>query len=207
MGDHDDAPTTREAAETARIQTPDTSADPTTALPRAQSATSVPQDEVQRLMAESRSRFAAGTTYGAPAEEPAPPVQPPTRPAPPRIAAPPTIAQQPRPVPAPPPRLNPPPPPPSTQPTPPTFAGVGINAGPTAARAATDLDFLPVLTLALALIFPPLALPVGYMTRAHFGPMPSRQSALTQKALILAYVSLGLFGVLVLVSLIAAAVS
>ena len=207
MGDHDDATTAREGAETARIQTPGTSSDPTTALPRAQSGSSVSPDDVQRLMAESSNRFAAGTTYGGQAEqESAPPVQPPPRPAPPRIAAPPTIAAPPppTPAPAPPPTLTPPP---ATPPPPPTFSGVAIDNRATTSGAATDLDFLPTLTLVLALIFPPMALPVGYVTRAHFGSAPSRQRALTQKALILAYVSLGLFGVLVLVSLIVAVVS
>ena len=126
---------------------------------------------------ESRRRFAAGTTYGDSAQGAAGP------PAAPTPLAPHVMPIQ------------------SSMPVVPVAPAGPLGFGPRQpTQVAPDLDFLPVLTFVLAVIFPPLAIPVGLAGKAHFGPSDSR-SVLMYRAVLAACVSTGLFGLLALVTL------
>ena len=84
--------------------------------------------------------------------------------------------------------------------TSPTF-GSGI---PKWASGIPDVNIYVALTMVLAVIFPPLAIPVGHVTRTQVIASGGQGESLVRAGLLLAYVSLGIFMLLLVISGIAA---
>lgn len=156
---------------------------------------SLPRPQIARILDESAQRFGAGTTYGG-SGSPRPNPQPNIGPAP---KASPVQGIPPTGMPSPAPRPTPQPTAPAAEPVW-TARAPHTNSAPMSLAGTSDLNIYAVLTVVLAVIFPPLAIPVGHVTRAHVHASGDQGESLLRAGLILAYISLAVFTCLLLFS-------
>lgn len=95
----------------------------------------------------------------------------------------------------------------------PELSSAPASASPTAdsgipkwASGIPNVNVYVALTMVLAVIFPPLAIPVGHVTRTQVMASGEQGESWVRGALVLAYVSLGIFMILLVISGIAAMV-
>lgn len=164
-------------------------------------AVPTPAPNASAALEESTRRFGAGTVYGGTGTGQGAPQQPAVRPMEQvqSILKVTPVAQ------VPPPRI-----PPVVAPelsSAPTSTSPTVDSGiPKWASGIPDVNVYVALTMVLALIFPPLAIPVGHVTRTQVMASGEQGASWVRGALVLAYVSLGIFMFLLVVSGIAAMV-
>lgn len=158
---------------------------------------SLSRPQIARILGDSSARFGAGTTYGG-SGSPGPTPQPNIDAVP---KASPGQGISPAGAPSPTPRPTPQPTAPAAEPAW-TARAAHTNGAPTSMAGTSDLNIYAVLTMVLAVIFPPLAIPVGHVTRAHVHASGEQGESLLRAGLILAYVSLAVFTCLLLFSVV-----
>lgn len=159
---------------------------PASSAESAEQAEPRPRPAIARILDESTQRFGAGTTYsGTGTGRPTAPRDINVTPKAPTVQR-----MSPSQEPSPPPRR------PTLQPAvgPVSTASAAVPAGSAVSVSSFfDLNFYAVLTMVLAIVFPPLAIPVAHMTRAHVQASGSQGDSVMRAGIVLAYVSLAVF--------------